>query len=147
MEKRRHHRIPKLLPLKFKADQPQTRDSQETPGFLKDISLGGIYFKCKEPPSFAPGHLIDFNIDTANDTSLTEKTNHFIFKGRGKVIRIDPPGPNSSYYGVAVEFLIPLDMSKFARSHIKGNLAAFGMRCIANACVRINKPPDQPDTG
>lgn len=55
-------------------------------------------------------------MDTANDTSLTEKSNHFIFKGRGKVIRIDPPGLNSSYYGVAVEFLTPMDMSRFARS-------------------------------
>lgn len=116
MEKRKHHRIPKLLPLKFKADQPQPEESLECPGFLKDISLGGIYFKCKEPPSFTPGHIIDFNIDTANDTSLTEKTNHFIFRGRGKVVRIDEPGPNSYYYGIAVEFLTPLDMSRLARS-------------------------------
>jgi hypothetical protein len=115
-EKRKHHRIPKLLPLKFKADQPQTEGPPESPGFLKDISLGGIYFKCKEPPCFAPDHIIDFNIDTANDTSLTEKTNHFIFKGLGRVVRIDPPGPHSTYYGVAVEFLTPLDMSRFARS-------------------------------
>ena len=116
MNKRKHHRISKLLPLKFKADLPQSEDPQETPGFLKNISLGGIYFKCKEPPTFAPGHIIDFNIDTANDTSLTEKCNHFIFKGQGKVIRIDPPGPTSFYYGVAVEFLTPLDMSRFLRS-------------------------------
>jgi hypothetical protein len=117
MEKRNpHHRIPKLLPLKFKADQPQAQDFQETPGFLKDISLGGTILNAKNRRPFAPGLLIDFNIDTANDTSLTEKTNHFAFKGRGKVIRIDPPGPNSSYCGVAVEFLTPLDMSRFARS-------------------------------
>jgi len=116
MEKRKHHRIPKLLPLKFKPDHPQTAEDQDCPGFLKDISLGGIYFKCKEPPTFTQGHIIDFNIDTANDTSLTEKTNHFIFRGRGKVVRIDPPGSNSSYYGIAVEFLTPLDMSRLARS-------------------------------
>jgi hypothetical protein len=101
--------------LKFKPGQPEAETSQECPGFLKNISLGGIYFKCKAPPSFVPGHIIDFNIDTANDTSLTEKSDHFIFKGRGKVIRIDPPGPTSFYYGVAVEFLVPLDMSRFSR--------------------------------
>ncbi|MFA4904340.1 MAG: PilZ domain-containing protein [Desulfobaccales bacterium] len=117
MEKRKHHRTPKLLPLKFKPGEPHPEEEcPECPGFLKDISLGGIYFKCKEPPTFAPGHIIDFNIDTANDTSLVEKTNHFYFQGRGKVIRIDPPGPNSSFYGVAVEFLTPLDMSRFVRS-------------------------------
>jgi c-di-GMP-binding flagellar brake protein YcgR len=116
MEKRKHRRIPKLLPLQFKANQDQAEKSQETPGFLKDISLGGIYFKCKEPPSFALGHIIDFNIDTINDTSLAEKSDHFIFKGRGKVVRIDHPGSHSSYYGIAVEFLTPLDMSHFARA-------------------------------
>jgi c-di-GMP-binding flagellar brake protein YcgR len=115
MDKRKHHRIPKLLPLKYKANPDQSAESGEAPGFLKDISLGGIYFKCKEPPSFALGHIIDFNIDTINDTSLTEKADHFIFKGRGKVVRIEPPGSNSSYYGIAVEFLAPLDMSRFMR--------------------------------
>jgi len=116
MEKRKHHRTPKLLPLKFKPGESHPEEEcPECPGFLKDISLGGIFFKCKEPPTFAPGHIIDFNIDTANDTSLIEKTNHFFFQGRGKVIRIDPPGPNSSFYGVAVEFLTPLDMSRLVR--------------------------------
>jgi hypothetical protein len=115
MDKRKYHRIHKLLPLKFKPDRPHPDDPEEAPGFLKNISLGGIYFKCKEQPTFTPGHVIDFNIDTANDASLTEKSEHFIFKGRGKVIRIDPPGDNSFYYGVAVEFLAPLDMSKFSR--------------------------------
>jgi hypothetical protein len=116
MEKRKHRRIPKLLPLQFKANRDQAENSQETPGFLKDISLGGIYFKCKESPAFALGHLIDFNIDTIDDSVIAEKTEHFIFKGQGKVVRIDHPGPNSSYYGIAVEFLTPLDMSRFART-------------------------------
>jgi hypothetical protein len=116
MDKRKHRRISKLLPLKFKTDLPKAEEAQETPGFLKNISSGGIYFKCKEPPTFGPGHIIDFNIDTSNDTNLTEKGNHFMFKGQGKVIRIDPPGPNSSYYGVAVELLTPLDMTRFVRS-------------------------------
>lgn len=116
MEKRKHHRIPKLLPLKFKAGEAHPGESPECPGFLKDISLGGIYFKCKEPPTFTPGHIIDFNIDTINDTSLTEKASHFIFKGQGRVVRIDQPGPGSCHYGIAVEFLAPLDMSKLTRS-------------------------------
>jgi hypothetical protein len=115
MDKRKHQRIHRLLPLKFKLDQSQPHDSEEAPGFLKNISLGGIYFKCKEQPTFTPGHIIDFNIDTSNDVSLTEKSEHFIFKGQGRVIRIDPPGDNSIYYGVAVEFLSPLDMAKFSR--------------------------------
>ncbi len=116
MEKRKHRRIPKLLPLQFKANQDQAAKSRETPGFLKDISMGGIYFKCKDVPSFALGHILDFNIDTINDTSLAEKTDHLIFKGRGRVVRIDRPLANSSYYGIAVEFLTPLDMSRFVRS-------------------------------
>jgi hypothetical protein len=116
MEKRKHRRIPKLLPLQFKANHDQADKSREVPGFLKDISLGGIYFKCKEPPAFPLGHLIDFNIDTVDASSLAQKTEHFIFKGRGKVVRIDHPSSNSSYFGIAVEFLTPLDMSRFARA-------------------------------
>ncbi|MFZ5449815.1 MAG: PilZ domain-containing protein [Thermodesulfobacteriota bacterium] len=116
MEKRKHRRTPKLLPLKFKHEELQAEEPKEYPAFLKNISLGGIYFKCKEAPSFSAGHLIEFNIDTSNDTSLTDKSDRFIFKGQGKVIRIDPPGPNSYYYGVAVQFLTPLDMTRFGRN-------------------------------
>ena len=114
MEQRRFRRIPKLQPMKFKAIVPESDDSKEIPAFLQDFSLGGIFFKSKEPPTFAVGHAIDFHIDTTSRRSPTEKPDYHYFKGQGKVVRIEPPGAQSSFFGIAVEFLTPMDMSKYS---------------------------------
>lgn len=96
------------MPLGYKhADAPQEK-SQEFLGVLRDMSLGGIYFKCQEPPTFSPGNIIEVNFSVPNYTNFTKKSKSFIFRGRGKVIRIEPPDSTAPYYGIAVEFLTPL---------------------------------------
>lgn len=72
------------------------------------MSSGGIYFRCKDEPTFEVGHIIEFTMDISTDTTLSEKPAYCYFKGRGKVIRIDPPQGYHTFFGVAVEFLTPL---------------------------------------
>ncbi len=111
MEKRKYKRVPKCIAMKYKATGPESKES-EPAAILSNMSSGGIYFRCKEEPAFEPGQIIDFTMDISTDTTLTEKPAFCYFKGRGKVIRIDPPQEYHTFFGVAVEFLTPLGTSK-----------------------------------
>lgn len=110
MENRKHRRIYKTLPMKYQAGTPEPAESQEAKGTLKDISLGGIYFKCKGPLVLAPGQVLDFTIATATHALGTEEEEPPCFKGQGSVVRIDAPEKDSPFFGVAVQFLEPLDL-------------------------------------
>lgn len=112
MDKRKHRRIYKSLPMSYQTAAPVSEESQEDRGTLKDISLGGIYFKCKGPLMFTPGQVLDFTIASTPHTTSADKKPSPCFQGQGSVVRIDPPRKESPFFGVAVQFLEPLDLAQ-----------------------------------
>ena len=108
MEKRRHPRLHLQLPIRFIVEQPEKRDSQDGEGILKDISYGGILFTVEPPLPVQPGHIREFSFFLTPEKAKHRDPEHL--HAQGLVLRIDPPDPNSSAYGVAVQFLSALTM-------------------------------------
>ena len=108
MDKRRHPRLHLQLPIRFIVSQPETRDCQIGEGMLKDISYGGILFQVEPPLPVEPGHIREFSFFLTPENDQHRDPAHF--KAQGLVLRIDPPDPDSSAYGVAVQFLSALTM-------------------------------------
>jgi len=106
MENRRHPRLHLQLPIRFIVEQPETRDSKSGQGMLKNISYGGILFQVEPPLPVQPGHVREFSFFLAPENKKECDLAHF--QAQGLVLRIDPPDPNSSAYGVAVQFLSAL---------------------------------------
>jgi len=106
MERRRHPRLHLQLPIRFIVEQPETRDSQSGQGMLKDISYGGILFQVEPPLPVQPGHVREFSFFLTPENKKERDLAHF--QAQGLVLRIEPPDPNSSAYGVAVQFLSAL---------------------------------------
>jgi hypothetical protein len=106
MEKRRHPRLHLEVPIRFIVEQPETRESQDGEGVLKDISKGGILFKVEPPLPVHPGNIREFSFFLTPDHTKQCDLAHF--QAQGLVLRIEPPDPNSSAYGVAVQFLSAL---------------------------------------
>jgi hypothetical protein len=97
MNNRRHPRLHLQLPIRFIVEQPETRDSQEGEGILKNISYGGILFQVEPPLPVKPGHIREFSFFLTPDN--TKQCDLAYFHAQGLVLRIDPPDPNSSAYG------------------------------------------------
>ena len=106
MERRRHPRLHLQLPIRFIVEQPETRDSQSGQGMLKNISYGGILFQVEPPLPVQPGHVREFSFFLTPENKKECYLAHF--HAQGLVLRIEPPDPNSSTYGVAVQFLSAL---------------------------------------
>ena len=106
MEKRRHPRLHLQLPIRFIVRQPETRDCQNGVGQLKNISYGGILFRVEPPLPVQPGHVREFSFFLTPENKQECDLTHF--QAQGLVLRIDPPDPNSSAYGVAIQFLSAL---------------------------------------
>ena len=106
MDKRRHPRLRLRLPIRFIVEQLETRDSQDGEGILKDISYGGILFQVEPPLPVQPGQIREFSFFLMPENDKQCDLAHF--HAQGLVLRIDPPDPNSSAYGVAVQFLSAL---------------------------------------
>jgi hypothetical protein len=108
MDERRHPRLHLRLPIRFIVEQPETRDSQAGQGMLANISYGGILFQAEPPLPVERGHIREFSFYLNPETEKENDSAHF--HARGLVLRIEPPDPNSSAYGVAVQFLSALTM-------------------------------------
>ena len=106
MEKRRHPRLHLQLPIRFILEQPETRNFQAGQGMLKNISYGGILFQVEPPLPVQPGHVREFSFFLTPENKKECDLAHF--QAQGLVLRIEPPDPNSSTYGVAVQFLSAL---------------------------------------
>ena len=106
MDKRRHPRLRLRLPIRFIVEQLETRDSQDGEGILKNISYGGILFQVEPPLPVQLGHIREFSFFLMPENDKQCDLAHF--HAQGLVLRIDPPDPNSSAYGVAVQFLSAL---------------------------------------
>jgi len=108
MDNRRHPRLHLQVPIRFIVSQPETRDSQKGEGKLKNISYGGILFQVEPPLPVQPGHIGEFSFFLTPESCRHRDLAHL--HAQGLVLRIDPPDPNSSAYGVAVQFLSALTM-------------------------------------
>ena len=106
MDNRRHPRLHLQLPIRFIVEQPETRDSQDGQGMLKNISYGGILFQVEPPLPVKPGNIREFSFFLTPEKSQECDLTHL--QAQGLVLRIEPPDPNSSAYGVAVQFLSAL---------------------------------------
>ena len=106
MDNRRHPRLHLQLPIRFIVEQPETRDSQSGQGMLKNISYGGILFQVEPPLPVQPGHVREFSFFLTPENKKECDLAHF--QAQGLVLRIEPQDPNSSTYGVAVQFLSAL---------------------------------------
>jgi PilZ domain len=106
MDNRRHPRLNIQLPIRFIVEQPETRDSQAGQGMMKNISYGGILFQVEPPLPVKPGQVREFSFYLEPGKNKERDLTHF--EAKGLVLRIEPPDPNSSAYGVAVQFLSAL---------------------------------------
>ncbi len=112
MEQRRHPRLYLRLPIRFIVEHPETCDSQAGTGVLKNISFGGVLFQSDPPLPVERGHIREFSFRLNPEPNQDGDQAHF--HARGLVLRIEPPDPNSSAYGVAVQFLSALTMKDIA---------------------------------
>ena len=106
MDKRQYPRLHLQLPIRFIVAQPETRDCQDGEGMLKDISCGGILFEVKPPLPVELGQVREFSFFLSPEHGEQRDLVHF--HAQGLVLRLDPPDPNNSAYGVAVQFLSEL---------------------------------------
>ena len=120
MERRSHPRLHLQLPLRFIVEQPETRDSQSGQGMLKNISYGGILFQVEPPLPVQPGHVREFSFFLTPENKKECDLGHL--QAQGLVLRIDPPDPNSSAYGVTVQFLSALVKKDVTDKTIKRSL-------------------------
>ena len=112
MENRRHPRLHLQLPIRFIVEQPETRDSQAGQGILKNISYGGILFQVEPPLPVKPGQVRDFSFYLTPEHTKQCDLAHF--EPRGWSCASNPRTPNSSAYGVAVQFLSALKQKDVA---------------------------------
>ena len=106
MDNRRHPRLHLQLPIRFIVEQPETRDSQSGQGILQNISYGGILFQVEPPLPVQRGDIREFSFFLTPEGNQECDLTHL--QAQGMVLRIEPPDPNSSAYGVAVQFLSAL---------------------------------------
>jgi hypothetical protein len=106
MENRRHPRLSLQLPIRFIVEQPEERDCHAGQGMLKNISFGGILFEVEPPLPVLPGQVREFSFYLMPENTQQGDLTHL--QAQGLVLRIEPPDPNSSAYGVAVQFLSAL---------------------------------------
>jgi PilZ domain len=106
MDNRRHPRLNLQSPIRFIVEQPETRDSEAGQGMLKNISYGGILFQVDPPLPAKPDDIREFSFFLTSENGQERDLTHL--QARGLVLRIEPPDPNSSAYGVAVQFISAL---------------------------------------
>ncbi len=105
MEKRQYPRMAVDLPMAYLIRSPDSGKASAGMAVLKNISQGGIFFKCPPPLPIGDGDIRNFTIDT------TPMMRHISrLKVLGKVVRIEPPEEKSFDFGIAVQFLSDLNI-------------------------------------
>lgn len=118
MEKRRFSRLPKCWPLEYSCRLPGSGEICSGNGLSQNISLGGLFLKCENPQP-VPGQLIDLTI-----TDIIHQPIGYIkrkFHMSGKVVRVEPTQGTSAHVGVAVQFLVPMDLTGLLGQSCFGN--------------------------
>jgi hypothetical protein len=97
MERRKFARMYINLPMEYQIHLPDSGEFSAGKGVLKNVSQGGMYFKCPSRLALKAGDLADFTIDT---TPLMRYTSRL--RASGKVVRTEK---DSFDFGIAVQFL------------------------------------------
>jgi hypothetical protein len=118
MENRWFQRLPQSLPLEYSYCLPGSEEIRSGKGFSQNTSLGGIYFKC-EDSQLVGGLRIDLTISEIMQQAIGYETRKF--KLAGRVVRLEPPQDQASGYGVAVQFLRPMDLFGSVGQAFSGN--------------------------
>ena len=103
LERRRFNRITVTLPVAYHTRLPDTEAPFQGEGVLRDISLGGTYFHVDPGTSFQPGQILSLTVSAP--LLYLEDTDMSHLQATGEVIRFDPPTPNRTQAGVALNFL------------------------------------------
>ena len=127
MERRRFPRLAQSLPLEYSYRLPGSEEICSGKGFSQNTSLGGIYFKC-EDSQLDCGWRIDLTIIEIIQLAIGYETRKF--KLAGRVVRLEPPQDQAPGYGVAVQFLRPMDL-----------FGSVGRAFSGNDPGRNNRPP------
>lgn len=112
MNKRKHPRLPKSLPLQYEKGQEESAKSSKGQGVLGNISLGGMFFKCAGPLHLESGQTLEFTVAIADSPAAPGRHETSFFKGQGSIVRIDPPEEGSPFFGIAVQFSQPLSLAQ-----------------------------------
>ncbi|AEB09878.1 PilZ domain-containing protein [Desulfobacca acetoxidans] len=104
-EKRRHHRLTAALQLSYEPLGLEAGKSDRYKGYTENISMGGLYFTCSDPPAknLNVNDIVDINIKIPRHNYDLSWTN--TLQTRGKIVRIEPLPDRPSSYGVALKFL------------------------------------------
>jgi hypothetical protein len=105
MERRKYPRLDVDLPMAYLIHPPDSGKSSAGMGVLKNISQGGMFFKCPPPAPIDDGDIRDFTIDT-----IPIMRHISSLEALGKVVRIEPLEENSFDLGIAVQFLSDLNI-------------------------------------
>jgi hypothetical protein len=104
-EKRRHHRLTAALQLYYERMGSEDNKLKIHKGYTENISMGGLYFICNEPPikKLNVDDVVSINIKIPRHNYDLSWTN--TLQAEGKVVRIEhfPDRPES--VGIALEFL------------------------------------------
>lgn len=103
MERRRYQRIIVPLSVEYHTHCPESGELLTGRGALRDISLSGSFFHVPPPVSFRKGQVLSLSIAAPMPSLDLYGSSHF--QATGEVIRLEPPGPASPHYGVALNFL------------------------------------------
>lgn len=118
MERRRFPRLTQCLPLDYSCRVPGSGEIRAGKGFSQNTSQGGIYFKCEEA-QLDCGWRINLSIVEITHQAVGYGTLKFMLVGR--VVRLEPPRDQASGYGVAVQFLKPMDLFGSLEQVFPGN--------------------------
>ncbi len=77
-------------------------------GVLKNLSQGGAFFTCEYPPPLAEGNTGTFIISILSPSPDVPVGSQIVFQGMLK--RIEAPAEGAAGFGVAVQFLSPVEL-------------------------------------
>ena len=86
--------------------QPGLKERYKFTGVLKNFSLGGLYFTSKELPPVEKGDIRDL----AFNTTPPQLDIASYCKAQAKVVRLEPLEKDIMNFGVAMEFITPLEI-------------------------------------
>ena len=102
VERRRFRRIIVSLSLKYHDRRHDTGAPFQGQGVLRDISMGSTYFYVNSATSFHPGQILSIDIFPTLPYLKDIRISHL--QANGEVVRIEPPGPQRSKAGIALNF-------------------------------------------
>jgi hypothetical protein len=119
MDHRKHPRLPKCLPLEFEVGRAKAAKPPKRQGVVGNISLGGMFFQCKEPPHMEQGETLEFTVAISSGHLAPDHHEVSYFKGAGSIVRVEPPKKGSPFFGIAVQFSQPLSLTGVMETQVQ----------------------------